>query len=506
MVALAAALRWHQIAAMPLWLDEVISWHRAQLPFEALVADSLANMHLPTYFLLLGGVTSVFGDSELALRMPSLVFGVLSVLIAFFAGRAALGPAAGLVAAVLMALSPFQVMYGQEARAYTAATLMLTIALWGLIELATDAEATRDRGDGPFRPRPRGWALWAGGTAAALLLMSVAVPWLIASAVVFAVIRTRTPSARRRAFDRALLAAVLPVLALWLPWLPALAGATANSVAHFWASPLSPASLASGIWAVYLFGVIDPVGFERIADLAPWRACLIAAAAVAGCVALRRRPVVLVALLAASAAPILTLGAASAFAPVFAPRYLAAGAPAFLVLAATGAVYAASKIARPALVTAGALTLVADLGINLAGYYAAETKPRWDLAAAALADWLHEDDAVLFQDGFTRWLVSIHLARAGRSVPPDLFVVAPEELARARANRPIGRVWVPYGRVGFGAAPTEADIVKWLGEGLEPTQIEAFGRSVRLARFDLSPPQGGTPPPPDTAGPALDAP
>ena len=146
---------------------------------------------------------------------------------------------------------------------------------------------------------------------------------------------------------------------------------------------------------------------------------------------------------------------ASAFAPVFAPRYLAGGAPAFLVLAAVGAAYCARKVARQALVASGALVLATDLGANLAAYYAAEPKPRWDLAATALAEWLHEDDAVLFHDGFTRWLVHSHLVRARRSVPPDLVVDAPEGLAYARATRRIARVWVPYGRVGFGAAQAD---------------------------------------------------
>lgn len=507
-VALAAALRWYDIAAMPLWLDEVITWHRARLPFDALVADSVANLHLPTYFLLLGAVTSLVGDGEVALRTPSLVFGVLTVLVAFYAGRVAFGPVAGLAAAVLFALSPFQVMYGQEARAYTLATLMLAIALWGLLVLAA-ADASAPGPDAEQRRR-WGWVLWAGGTAAALLVMSIAVPWLVASAVSFLVIRARTAPADRRAFDRALLAAVLPVLALWLPWLPALGGASLDHIANFWASPLSLASLAGGIWAVYLFGVIDPVGFERVADLAPWRAAMMIAAVLAGIVALRRRPAVLAVLLAGAAAPILALAVASAFAPVFAPRYLAGGAPAFIVLAAVGAAFCAQKVARPALVASGALVLAADLGVNLTGYYAAETKPRWDLAATALAEWLHEDDAVLFHDGFTRWLVNSQLARARRSVPPNLFVDAPEGLAYARATRRIARVWVPYGRIGFGAAPTTGDIVQWMGDGVRLSRIETFGRSVHLARFDLSHPEDEVAPvpavPPDADDMELNVP
>jgi hypothetical protein len=340
--------------------------------------------------------------------------------------------------------------------------------------------------------------------------MSIAVPWLIASAVSFMVIRARTALDRRRAFDRALLTAVLPVLALWLPWLLALGGATLDNVANFWASPLSLASLASGIWAVYLFGVVDPVGFERVADLAPWRACLMIAAAIAAVVALRRRPAVLVVLLAGAAAPILALAAASVFAPVFAPRYLAGGAPAFFVLAAIGVVCCASKVARPMLVASGALVLAVDFGINLNGYYAAETKPRWDLAAVALAEWLHQDDAVLFHDGFTRWLVKTHLVRAGRSVPLDLIIDAPEGLAYARTTRRIARVWVPYGRVGFGATPTTGDIVRLMGDGARLSGIETFGRSVHLARFDLPHPDDEVAPvpavPPDADDTELNVP
>jgi uncharacterized membrane protein len=79
---------------------------------------------------------SVFGDSELALTLPSAIFGTLNVSAIYWLGRFLGYRAAGALAAAMLAFSGFHVWYPQEARSYAVlalcATLFVTFVLQSL--------------------------------------------------------------------------------------------------------------------------------------------------------------------------------------------------------------------------------------------------------------------------------------------------------------------------------------------------------------------------------------
>src|SRR5579859_3998369 len=52
-VLLGLVARLFRIDHQPLWLDEALTVQRIHLGLNGLVADSFANRHMPTYFLLL---------------------------------------------------------------------------------------------------------------------------------------------------------------------------------------------------------------------------------------------------------------------------------------------------------------------------------------------------------------------------------------------------------------------------------------------------------------------
>ncbi len=78
----AAGARLTGLDAKPLWLDETLSWRLQSLPLGLLLerTGSAATVHPPLYFVILHVWTPCFGDSHFALRLPSALFGVLSVL------------------------------------------------------------------------------------------------------------------------------------------------------------------------------------------------------------------------------------------------------------------------------------------------------------------------------------------------------------------------------------------------------------------------------------------
>jgi len=78
----------------------------------------------PLFLYTLAGAMRLFGPTETAARIPSLLATAISVLLTFWLGRKLYGEAVGLVAAWLMALSPFTLLF-----APTAFTDPLLVAL-----------------------------------------------------------------------------------------------------------------------------------------------------------------------------------------------------------------------------------------------------------------------------------------------------------------------------------------------------------------------------------------
>lgn len=116
-LVLAVVLRVHNYTANPLWLDEawtlyVSQQHWIEMPF--------LDVHPPVHYYLVKIAVMVFGASEAVIRMPSLVFGVVSVgLIYLFTREYTGNDWAGLAAAGLLAVSTDAVFRAQDARNYT---------------------------------------------------------------------------------------------------------------------------------------------------------------------------------------------------------------------------------------------------------------------------------------------------------------------------------------------------------------------------------------------------
>ncbi len=81
----------------------------------------------PPLFFLLAWATAKLGDPTIWIRVPSVVLGTALVPLVYVLGTRTLGRAAGIAAAGIVAVSPFTVFYGGEARAY--ASLMFFSAL-----------------------------------------------------------------------------------------------------------------------------------------------------------------------------------------------------------------------------------------------------------------------------------------------------------------------------------------------------------------------------------------
>jgi len=129
-LGLAAGLRLYQVGGPALRGDEGFSARFVTQPLPALLsALSTGEPNPPLYWLVLRGWMQVAGDSELALRWPSVLAGLLTVALIYRLMRAWWGHTPAAWAMLFVALNPFLIWYAQDARAYA---LLTTLVLWAI--------------------------------------------------------------------------------------------------------------------------------------------------------------------------------------------------------------------------------------------------------------------------------------------------------------------------------------------------------------------------------------
>jgi mannosyltransferase len=131
LVTLAAlALRLHGLGARSVWADEGSTWTAARGGLATMLARCMDREESPPLYYLLTHAALLLGDGEFQLRLVSALASTLLVWLTYRFARLWAGRGEALAAAALVALSPFQVMYAQEARAYALAALLTVASLY----------------------------------------------------------------------------------------------------------------------------------------------------------------------------------------------------------------------------------------------------------------------------------------------------------------------------------------------------------------------------------------
>ena len=173
------------------------------------------------YYLFMHFWTAAFGDSESALRAPSLIAVALGVGISAEIGRRLFGPAVGLLTGLLLVTVPQLSRYAQDARAYGLAFLFATLATL-LLHRALHQPS---------------WRRWSGyGVVVSLLGLSHILALLVLIGHAYAVL---TRARRDAAGTRPLRWLTVTAVAL-LPVLPfVLLGATQRGSQLDWLGPMT---------------------------------------------------------------------------------------------------------------------------------------------------------------------------------------------------------------------------------------------------------------------------
>ena len=125
-----------------LWLDEAVTANVVKnFDLTQIISKfSPTDFHPPLYYLFMKLWTNLFGYSEIALRMPSILFSLMTGYVVYLIG--------GVWAMAFFLFNPLIVYYSQEARMYMMVTFLLTAALYFFLKiLSTKGLDSRLRGN-----------------------------------------------------------------------------------------------------------------------------------------------------------------------------------------------------------------------------------------------------------------------------------------------------------------------------------------------------------------------
>lgn len=195
-----------------LFIDEAFSWSGARVPVGDIWSQAASNdVTPPLYqFVLHNWIYLVDAESELALRLPSAIAAVGLVAAVYWLGLLLGGRRVGLVAALLTAVSPLVLQYGQQARTYIWLMLAVTVCVAAVVKAHLEIGVNADRS------RVRRWLALAAIAAVAAVGFHYFSFLVLAPLCVWVVLRPEISQRAKVAFVGAIGLAGLMVFPLWL--------------------------------------------------------------------------------------------------------------------------------------------------------------------------------------------------------------------------------------------------------------------------------------------------
>lgn len=138
---ISLALSFWRLSFVTLWSDEFISVRTISLPWGSIfLGQYVRELHPPFYFLVLKLWITLFGEGELAMRLLSVVFATVSLVVLFLLVRRLGDWRAAAGATLLVAVSPLYVYYATEIRMYS---LLVCLSLLAFLCFVLFSDGTR---------------------------------------------------------------------------------------------------------------------------------------------------------------------------------------------------------------------------------------------------------------------------------------------------------------------------------------------------------------------------
>ena len=379
-IAFGSYLRLTRLRQQSLWFDEADIVVRAQRSWSDVISTfTIQGENGPLYNVLLAAWIRLAGISEIAVRFPSAIAGILAVPAIYLLARRLAGPQTGLIAAGLLAISPYHIWYSQEAKMYSIVTLLALVSTILLVE-ALDSGDRR---------------LWAGYVIVTTLMFytHVASVLIFAAQALFVLLTFRNWRWQQRALAIVAAALIVPYLPIALWATKVVAGDVPT-----WHSEITI------IDAFRIIGVKFAI-FRSTAEVefrAGWLYFLAAAGTAIWLLAGRSRRTTGILLVSASLIPVIGIWFVSLRNSVFSDRYIIGALPFYLILIAIGLVHLGrtSRGAIPAIVLATLLVAFTWFPVTDVNRSTIAQKEDWRSAYARVAENAEPDDVFLMHPGY----------------------------------------------------------------------------------------------------------
>jgi hypothetical protein len=371
------------------WVDEGISVGIASHSLAHIPALLRQDGSPPLYYLLLHLWMAARGHSEVATHELSLIFALLTIPVAYWAGASLFGRRVGLISALMAALVPYLTAYAQETRMYALLALLAVIACASFVHAFVFG-------------RRRYLLLFSVSLAASLYTHNWALFLAVVSVAAFLLCAVRAPREARSALWRDGLIGFGAVAVLYAPWLPTLFYQSQHTGAP-WDLPPVIWSLTQG-----LYSVVGGRG-AAIALLLAGGSGLLALRH--GGPARRRLALAAVVLLGLGLGTLLLAWAYSKLTPAWADRYLAVVLSPLLLAFALG-------LSRGGRLAAVALALVVCFWVLDPVPSSRDSKSNVAIATAKIRGHLGSDPLVLSTQPEQVPVLSYYLPGARRFVTP----------------------------------------------------------------------------------------
>jgi mannosyltransferase len=130
LTAVGGAIRFTTLGRQSFWFDELVTVSVLRRSFSHMLSAVPRSEATPyAYYVVAWAWSRVFGLGEAGLRSLSALAGTAEIPVVYAAGATLVSRRAGMIAAALVAFSPFLVWYSQEARAYALFTFFAACTL-----------------------------------------------------------------------------------------------------------------------------------------------------------------------------------------------------------------------------------------------------------------------------------------------------------------------------------------------------------------------------------------
>jgi len=137
----AVILRLYKIDFQSLWMDEIYTLNVASSKnsFSTIISEVNLRESFPyLYFFIINAMFTLFGDTSIVARIPSVIFGVMGVWMIYKLGKELYSKNTGFISAALLTINEYHLYHSQDARAYSIYIFSIILSYYFLIKFLKD--------------------------------------------------------------------------------------------------------------------------------------------------------------------------------------------------------------------------------------------------------------------------------------------------------------------------------------------------------------------------------